>query len=74
MVSTPRKEKRHAPGVESTSTRNGGIIDMSRVEVQGHQIETSATEKEKDCEEVQAEHPPKKKRRVILTRVGDLDL
>jgi len=66
-VSMSRKEKRHAPGTENTSTRNGGTSDMKG---QGQQAENLVAIK--DGEEVQPE-PPKKRRRVALTRVGDLD-
>jgi len=72
-VSMSRKEKRHVPGTENTSTRNGGTSDMRGAEGQGQQVENLAAIKEKDREEVQPEQPPKKRRRVVLTRVGDLD-
>jgi len=64
-----RKEKRHVPGTENTSTGNGGSNDMKGAEGQGQQVENLA---EKDREQVQPEQP-KKRRRVALTRVGDLD-
>ena len=72
-VSMSRKEKRHAPGTENTSTRNGGTSDMKGAEGRRQQVEDLAAIKEKDPEEVQPEQPPKKRRRVALTRVGDLD-
>jgi len=46
---------------------------MKGAEGRRQQVEDLAAIKEKDPEEVQPEQPPKKRRRVALTRVGDLD-
>ncbi|KAF5350455.1 hypothetical protein D9756_008642 [Leucocoprinus leucothites] len=78
-TSTPKKkesQKRPAPGTESTNLGSGdGDKSTNAGNPSGQlQDQQSLAEKQPEAtEEHEPEQPPKKKRRVALTRVGDLD-